>query len=234
MHQLWLLDMATHRLGLPQSAASTLETRYRYNPDVKSLPAMVPAVLPLLLMMIPAMLAALSVVREKELGSIINLYVTPVTRSEFLLGKQLPYIVLAMFNFLLMSALAVTVFGVPITGSFAALTLAALIFVVCSTGFGLLASTFTRSQAAAMFATVIATMLPCVQYAGLINPVSSLEGIGAVIGHVYPAAFFLTICRGVFSKGLGLSNLASSFWPLLAAVPVILGLSIMLLKKQES
>jgi ribosome-dependent ATPase len=80
-------------------AASSVETRFRYNPDVKSLPAMVPAVIPLLLLMLPAMLTALAVVREKELGSIINLYVTPVTRTEFLLGKQLPYVGLAMVNF---------------------------------------------------------------------------------------------------------------------------------------
>ena len=79
---------------------------------------MMPAVIPLLLMMLPAMLTALAVVREKELGSIINLYVTPVTRTEFLLGKQLPYVALAMLNFLLMVLLAVTAFGVPMTGSF--------------------------------------------------------------------------------------------------------------------
>ncbi|MDD2458452.1 MAG: ribosome-associated ATPase/putative transporter RbbA [Eubacteriales bacterium] len=234
MHQMWLVDMATHRLGMKMAAASTLETRYRYNPDVRSLPAMVPAILPMLLMMIPAMLTALSVVREKELGSIINLYVTPVTRSEFLLGKQLPYIVLAMINFFLLAALAVTVFGVPIKGSFATLTLAALIFVVGSTGFGLLASTFTHSQIAAMFVTMIGTIIPCVQFSGLLNPVSSLEGLGAWIGRIYPATHFLTISRGVFSKALGLTDLMHSFWPLLAAVPVILGLAIMLLKKQEA
>jgi ribosome-dependent ATPase len=234
MHQMWLIDMATHRLGVTMAAASTVETRYRYNPDVKSLPAMVPAILPMLLMMIPAMLTALSVVREKELGSIINLYVTPVTRSEFLLGKQLPYIVLAMINFFLLAILAVTVFGVPIKGSFASLTLAALIFVVGSTGFGLLASTFTQSQIAAMFVTMIGTIIPCVQFSGLLNPVSSLEGLGAWIGRVYPATHFLTISRGVFSKALGLNDLMYSFWPLLAAVPVILGLAILLLKKQEA
>ena len=233
MHQTWLVDIARHRLGVDLSAASTLETRYRYNPDVKSLPAMVPAVIPMLLMMIPAMLAALSVVREKELGSIINLYVTPVTRSEFLLGKQLPYVVLAMVNFLLLTALAVTVFGVPVKGSFATLALAALIFVLCSTGFGLLASTFTRSQIAAMFVTMIGTIIPCVQFAGLLNPVSSLEGAGAFIGRIYPATHFLIISRGVFGKALGLDTLAPAFWPLLAAVPVILGLAIVLLKKQE-
>jgi ribosome-dependent ATPase len=139
MHQLWLADVALHRLGSNAVASSTLATRYRYNPDVRSLPAMVPAVIPMLLMMIPAMLTALSVVREKELGSIINLYVTPVTRSEFLLGKQLPYVVLGMLNYLLMVLLAVTVFAVPLTGSFATLSLAAFAFVICATGFGLLA-----------------------------------------------------------------------------------------------
>jgi ribosome-dependent ATPase len=234
MHQMWLVDMARHRLGRHTTAASTLETRFRYNPDVRSLPAMVPAILPMLLMMIPAMLTALSVVREKELGSIINLYVTPVTRSEFLLGKQLPYIVLAMINFFLLAALAVTVFGVPIKGSFATLTLAALVFVIGSTGFGLLASTFTQSQIAAMFVTMIGTIIPCVQFSGLLNPVSSLEGLGAWIGRIYPATHFLTISRGVFSKALGLADLTPSFWPLLAAVPVILGLAILLLKKQEA
>ncbi|EER58648.1 ABC transporter related protein [Acidovorax delafieldii 2AN] len=234
MHQMWLADMAEHRMGVRLAAASSVETRFRYNPDVKSLPAMVPAVIPLLLMLIPAMLTALSVVREKELGSIINLYVTPVTRAEFLLGKQLPYVVLAMFNFLLMTALAVTVFDVPLKGSFASLALTALVFVISSTGFGLLASTFTRSQISAMFVTIIGTLIPSVQFAGLINPVSSLEGMGAFIGRIYPATHFLTISRGVFSKALDLSSLLPSFWPLLVAAPVIVGMAIALLRKQES
>ena len=235
MHQGWLLDMATHRLGQQATAGSTrIETRFRYNPDVKSLPAMVPAVIPMLLLMVPAMLAALSVVREKELGSIINLYVTPVTRSEFLLGKQLPYIVLGLLNFGLMTLLAVTVFAVPVKGSFLTLTTAALLFVMFSTGFGLLASSFTRSQIAAMFLAMIGTIIPAVQFAGMLNPVSSLEGLGAFIGRVYPASHFLIISRGVFNKALGFSNLRDSFWPLLLAVPVILGLCIVLLKKQEA
>lgn len=234
MHMAWLSDTARHRLGMKPAAAAVIETRYRYNPDVRSLPAMVPAVIPLLLMMIPAMLAALSVVREKELGSIINLYVTPVGRAEFLLGKQLPYVGLAMFNFCLATALAATVFGVPVKGSLPTLTFAALLFVICSTGFGLLASTFTRSQIGALFLTMIGTLIPCVQFAGLLNPVSSLEGAGAFIGRIYPASHFLTISRGVFSKALGLQGLADSFWPILVAIPVILGLSIALLKKQEA
>jgi ribosome-dependent ATPase len=234
MHQGWLLEQAKQRLGQDGATSpATIETRFRYNPDVRSLPAMVPAVIPMLLLMIPAMLTALSVVREKELGSIINLYVTPVTRSEFLLGKQMPYILLAMLNFALLTLLAVTVFGVPVKGSLPALTAGALLFVTFSTGFGLFASTFTRSQIAAMFVTIIGTIIPAIQFAGMLNPVSSLEGVGHLIGQVYPAAHFLTITRGVFNKALGFASLEASFWPLALAVPVILVLSILLLKKQE-
>jgi ribosome-dependent ATPase len=234
MHQGWLMQQARERLGASAQQAVSIETRFRYNPDVRSLPAMVPAVIPLLLLMMPAMLTALAVVREKELGSIINLYVTPVTRLEFLLGKQAPYVALAMLNFLLMTLLAVTLFGVPITGSFMTLLAAALIYNVVATAIGLLASTFTRSQIAALFFTMIGTLVPAVQFAGLLNPVSSLEGMGRLIGQIYPATHMLTISRGVFSKALGFTDLQASFWPLLAAIPIILGASVLLLKKQET
>lgn len=234
MHQGWLADIALRRHGSDAGAApANIQTRFRYNPDVRSLPAMVPAVIPILLLMIPAMLTALAVVREKELGSIINFYVTPVTRTEFLLGKQLPYIALGMLNFLLMAGLAVTVFDVPVTGSFATLSLAALLYVAFATGFGLFASSFTRSQIAAMFLTMIGTMLPAIQFAGLMNPVSSLEGPGAVIGQIYPASHFLTISRGVFNKALGFFDLQASFLPLAASVVVIVVLAIAMLRKQD-
>jgi ribosome-dependent ATPase len=211
----------------------TIETRFRYNPDVKSLPAIVPAVIPMLLMLISAMLSALSVVREKELGSILNLYVTPVTKLEFLLGKQLPYIVLGMVNFFLVCALAVTVFGVPLKGSFLLLTVAALLFVTAATGLGLLISAFTRSQIAAIFATSIATIIPAKQFSGMIDPVSSLEGGARFVGEIFPATHFVIICRGTFSKALGFADLGSSLLPLALAIPVIVALSVLLLKKQE-
>ncbi|THF61525.1 ABC transporter ATP-binding protein/permease [Pseudothauera nasutitermitis] len=234
MHQTWLADMARIRLGAEAGAgAASIETRYRYNPDVRSLPAIVPAVIPLLLLMIPAMLTALAVVREKELGSILNLYVTPVTRAEFLIGKQLPYVALGMLNFLLMVVLAVVLFGVPVKGDFLSLALATLIYVLFATGFGLFASTFTRSQIAAMFVAILGTMLPAVQFAGLLNPVSSLEGMGRAIGEIHPASHMLTISRGVFTKALALPDLHGAFWAMALAVPVIIGLSIALLRKQE-
>jgi len=233
MHQHWLLVQASERSGASAAGNASVETRFRYNPDVKSLPAMVPAVIPLLLLMLPAMLTALAVVREKETGSITNLYVTPVTRIEFLLGKQLPYVGLAMVNFLLMSLLAVTVFGVPVTGSFFTLSLAALIFSFAATGMGLLASAVTRSQIAAMFFAMIGTIIPATQFAGLIDPVSSLEGSSKFIGEIYPATHMISISRGVFSKALGLADLAGPLWSMLLSVPVILGAAVLLLKKQE-
>ncbi len=234
MHLAWLQEMAGRQPSASRDTSLiSIETRYRYNPDVKSLPAIVPAVIPLLLMMIPAMLSALSVVREKELGSIINLYVTPTTRSEFLLGKQVPYIVLGMFNFLLLCALSVFVFGVPHKGSFLTLTLAALLYVTIATGLGLLISTFMKSQIAAIFGTAIITLIPATQFSGMIDPVASLEGPGRWIGQIYPTSHFLTIARGTFSKALGLGDLWGAFIPLLIAVPLVLGLSVWLLKKQE-
>ncbi len=232
MHQHWLAGQLSERLGV-QAKGATIQTRFRYNPDVRSLPAMVPAVVPLLLLLLPAMLTALAVVREKETGAIINLYVTPVSRSEFLFGKQLPYVGLTLLNFLLMSLLAVTVFGVPISGDFLSLCLAALIFAFVSTGMGLLASAVTKSQIAALFIAMVGTILPAIQFSGLINPVSSLEGGGRLIGEVYPATYMIIISRGIFSKGLSLVDLSGAFWCMLASVPLILGVAILLLKKQE-
>jgi ribosome-dependent ATPase len=234
MHSLWLTQKASRSQDGAGRALANIETRFRYNPDNKSIVAMVPAVIPLLLMLIPAMLASLSVVREKELGSIVNLYVTPVTRLEFLVGKQLPYIALALFNFLVLTLLAVTVFGVPFTGSFVTLVAGALLYVMASTAMGLFFSSFMRSQIAAIFATAILTILPATQFSGMTDPVSSLEGLGAAIGRVYPMTHFLTISRGTFSKGLHFGDLHAAFLPLLIAVPVLVGLTAALLKKQET
>jgi ribosome-dependent ATPase len=194
---------------------------------------MVPAMIPILLLMIPAMLTALSVVREKELGSIVNLYVTPVTRSEFLIGKQIPYVLLGMVNFVLLTILATTIFGVPLKGSLAMLTFAAFVFVLSATAMGLVISTFMRSQIAAIFATTLGTLIPAIQYAGLLNPVSSLEGVGAAVGRILPTTYFLVITRGVFSKALGFVELWPSMLPIVASVFLLMTLCILLLKKQE-
>ncbi len=234
IHAHWLAGVASRQPGQPPSPGLVnIETRFRYNPDVKSLVAIVPGNIAILLMLIPSMLTALSVVRDKEMGSIVNLYVTPVTRLEFLLGKQLPYILLAMVNFLLLTVFAVTAFGVPMTGSVITLCLAALLYVISATAMGFLISTFMRSQIAAVFGTAVLTILPATQFSGLLDPVSSLEGLGALIGRLYPTTHFLTICRGTFSKALGFVDVQQALLSLVLAVPVLMGLCVALLKKQE-
>lgn len=209
-----------------------IEVRYRYNPDLLSLVAMVPAVIPMLLIFIPAMLTALGVVREKELGSILNLYTTPVTKLEFLLGKQLPYIVLAMFSFVALFLMALFLFQVPFTGRFSTLLLGTLVYVVATTSVGLLASTLTNSQVAALAGTAMGTLIPAIQFSGMMDPVSSLEGVAAWIGQLYPTTHYLTISRGTFAKALEWGALSDSFYPLLIAVPVLTLASVLFLRKQ--
>ncbi|HXK22121.1 MAG TPA: ribosome-associated ATPase/putative transporter RbbA, partial [Myxococcota bacterium] len=229
---------ATHgRRGVQKELPSDLtfadlELRYRYNQGFVSIVSMVPGVIPLLLVMLPAMLTALGVVREKELGSITNLYVTPVTRFEFLLGKQLPYVVLAMVSYLTLVGLSVFYFGVPVKGSFAGLTLGALLYVMGTTALGLLFSSFTDTQIAAVSAAAILTMVPTVSFSGLIHPVASLEGFGAVAGRLFPASYFITLCRGAFSKGLEFHELLPQMLAIAAFAPVYVVLTAALLRKQ--
>ena len=232
VHAQTLADVIAESGAGPLRALASVEPRYRYNPELLSLVAMVPKVIPLLLVFIPAMLTALGVVREKELGSILNVYTTPVTKLEFLVGKQLPYIALSMFNFALMFVLAVALFQVPFKGSLPALATGALLYVTATTGLGLLASTLTASQVAALAGTSIGTLLPAIQFSGLMDPVSSLEGGGYWIGAIYPTTHFLTIASGTFSKALGFAELGSAFMPLALAIPVLTFLSALLLKKQ--
>lgn len=232
MHAHWLHTFAAEQ-GIAPEIRYSIESRYRYNPDIESLPAMVPAVMPLLLLMIPAMLTALGVVREKEVGSIINLYVTPATKVEFLLGKQTPYLMLAFINYISLVLMSIFIFDVPIKGSFFALTVATFIFLVVATGIGLLVSTLTKSQTAAVFMAMIVTMIPAIQFAGLINPISSMEGTARLIGELNPATYMFTISRGVFNKALNYSDIAMYLQPMIIAAVVIVVSAILLLNKQE-
>ncbi|MCW9014660.1 MAG: ribosome-associated ATPase/putative transporter RbbA [Gammaproteobacteria bacterium] len=233
LHYQYLSDLATrHGVRSPTTAAS-IEARYRYNQDFESFNAMVPGTIAILLVLIPAMLTALGVVREKELGSITNLYVTPITRLEFLLGKQLPYVGISMIGFFGLLVLSVTLFGVTLKGSLAAITLGALLYVTATSGLGLLMSTFTRSQVAAIFGTAIATMTPAFAFCGLNSSVSALEGGAAVFSKIYPTTHFLVISQGVFSKALGFSDLSERFVALAIFIVAITVICSLLLRKQE-
>jgi len=234
MHLQYLMQLAAQlRMDISALQPAGFQARYRYNQDFRSLNAMVPAMIPILLIFIPSILMALGVVREKELGSITNLYASPVTRLEFLLGKQLPYILLSMISFIGLVLLSVTLFQVPLKGSFLLLALATLLYVTATTGLGLCISAFTKTQVAALAGTAIMTLLPAINFAGLTQPVSSLEGFAALVGNGYPTTWFLTISRGIFTKSLGLAELWPHLLMLAAFIPVLTLLSLVLLRQQE-
>lgn len=233
LHAKYLEQLNRETNGTEQQAVASLEKRYRYNQDFKSIYAMVPAIIPLLLMLIPAVLMALGIVREKELGSITNLYVTPVTKLEFLVGKQLPYIVLSMISYFLMVGSASWFFKVPIKGSFLALTLGALLYVTATTGLGLVISSFTNTQISALFGTAILTMLPTTQFSGLKDPIGSLEGAAYWIGKFFPASHFIILSRGVFTKALQFANLIGPLFALAAFIPALTFIAWLFLPKQE-
>jgi ribosome-dependent ATPase len=220
--------------GLPARAQpATFNTRALYNQSFESVYAMVPGDIMLLLILIPSMLTALSVVREKELGSIANFYAAPATKAEFLLGKQLPYVAVSLVQFATLVVLALLLFHVPIKGSALTLILGGVIYVLASTGFGLLISVFAATQTAAIFAAAIITILPATQFSGMFVPASSLTGGAALAAKIFPSTYFQKVSVGAFTKALGFPEL----WPNIAWLGVIaaiyFALSVSLLTKQE-
>ena len=216
-----------------KQAGAKLETRFRYNQDVVSVNAIGPGVMALILAFIPAMLTALGIVREKELGSITNFYATPLTRLEFLLGKQAPYLAVSLVNLALLVAMNRWLFGVPFKGSGLTLALGGLLYVLATTSMGLLISAFTRTQIAAILGTMIITSLPTIQFSGLIVPRSSLDGSAALMGMLFPAGHFLDIAVGTFTKALDVRQLWPQCLALLGFFAAFTGLSLIMLKKQE-
>jgi ribosome-dependent ATPase len=233
LHYNYIENFYKENFGINIKSDLNILLRYRYNQDFKSIYSIVPAVIPMLLIFIPAILMALSVVREKELGSITNFYATPVTKLEFLLGKQLPYIFVSLISFFALVLFAIFIFGVPLKGNFFTLSLAAFLYIICTTGIGLLMSSFAKTQIAALAGTAIFTLLPTVQFAGLKDPVSSLEGIGKIIGDFFPVTYFINVSRGLFSKNVSFSDLHLEFFALGVSAIVITMLSLLVLRKQE-
>lgn len=226
------LDMLA-RSTAGAAAPVVLEPRFRYNPAMESLPAIGPSIPPLLLLLFPAVLMAVSVAREKEIGTITNFYVTPTGRAEFLIGKQLVYIGITLLNFAILTALVVLVLGVPLRGDPLVLALAALVYAVAATGFGLMVSMLTATQVTAVFASAVLSVMPTLQFSGMMEPVSSLEGPARVLGTFWPTTWYMAISVGTFTKGLGMADLSGALIRLAAFGPVFTGLAILMLRKQE-
>jgi ribosome-dependent ATPase len=234
VHQTYLEEIERHAAnGKPVETPVIVETRFRYNQDFKSVFAMVPGIIMIVLILIPAMMTAVGVVREKELGSVTNLYATPVTGLEFLLGKQLPYVGVAVISFISLLLIALLVFHVPVKGSMAGLALGGFLYVVASTGFGLLISVFVKTQITAIFATAIISTLPAMQFSGFVVPVSSITGGARVMAYAFPAAYFQQISIGTFTKALSFSDLLADQLALAAFSVLYLALGLALLATQE-
>lgn len=234
--QTQLRDLMLRETGVApdMTLAGIVEPRFRYNQAFRSQNAIPPGILMMLLILIPAMLTALGVVREKEMGSIVNLYAAPARRIEFLLGKQLPYVAIAMASFASLVVMMVVVFGVPVPSSPLALILGALAFVFAATGFGLLVSCFVQTQIAAIFATSILLVIPVVNFSGMLYPVSTLGAGTSLIGQGFPAFYFQRISTGVFNKGLDLAALWPNHLVLGLFCLGFLGLAALLLRQQEA
>jgi ribosome-dependent ATPase len=163
----------------------------------------------------------------------INFYVTPTGRLEYLLGKQLPYVAIGMINFFILALLAVVVFQVPIKGNFLLLMLCTLLYVFVTTGIGMVTSTFTKNQVAAVFVTAILTIQPTIQFAGLLQPVSTLEGNARFIGSIWPTTYYMHSSLGAYTKGIGAALMLPDLLVLAITIPVLLTLGVIGLKKQE-
>jgi ABC-2 type transport system permease protein len=222
------------RQGLIRSSVVpvSVEGRVWYNPSLETKNSLVPGLMVISLMFYPALLAALVLVREKERGTVFNLYCSPVSRWEVIIGKAVPYVGLAFFVYFLLLALNLFVFQVRFVGDPFVLTAAALLYIVASVGFGLLISVFCTTQVAAMLVTFIALMTPSILFSGLMTPVSGMERSAQIISRFIPASYFITMVRGVFLKGLGFGHFAFDLVTLGTFAAVVYGIAILGFRKR--
>jgi len=208
-----LVDYLARRSGSSVEQAESqvhpirVEVRYLYNEEVRSTWSMVPALVMFTLMVSSPLLTALGIVREKETGSIYNIYSSTVTRFEYLAGKLLPYVVISSMNAVILWTIATQWFQVPFKGNPTFFFAASVVFVLTSTGIGLIVSLLVRTQIAALVITMVVSMLPTILFSGLIVPVSSLSRGSQIQAHLFPGMYYTNIVRGAFLKGVGLEVL---------------------------
>jgi len=218
------------------SVAGGIDLRIRvwFNSQLESRFFMIPGVLALLLLLVTANLAAMAIVREKELGTLEQLNVTPLRRWELIAGKLLPYGVIAMIDVLLVTAVAVFWFEVPFRGSFALLLGTSLLYVVCTLALGLLISTVSDTQQQAMMTATFFFLTPMIYLSGFIFPIENMPRVIQYATYLIPLRYFLVIVRGIFLKGIGLPLL----WPQAAALAlwgaVVLSLAVARSRKRAA
>jgi ribosome-dependent ATPase len=233
VHLSYLMDLAALSPAPIGRSTTHIQPRYWYNPLVRSRFSIVPGLLAVVLMLVPSMLTAIGVVREKELGSITNFYSSPMTRLEFLWGKQIPYVVITAITFLILIGVVRFLFDIPFKGSGPALVVGAMLYIITSTGIGLLISTFTQTQIASLVAAFVITLVPSFDFSGLITPASTLIGGAKFMSWIFPARYFLNISVGTFTKGIGFPELIWNFVFLVMIYTTIQTMTVFLLKKQD-
>jgi ABC-2 type transport system permease protein len=224
--------LARRGLVAASLAPVSVEGRVWFNPSLEAKNSTVPGLLVISLMFYPGLLAALVVVREKERGTIFNLYCSPVARWEVIAGKAVPYIGLAFIDYFLLFAMSVWLFDVRFVGSFLVLTVAALLYIACCVGLGLVISVFSRTQVAAMLLTFIGLMTPSMLFSGMMAPIASMDRPAQIISRVIPASYFMGMARGVYLKGLGLRYYLTDFASLGIFAAVVFGLAILGFRKR--
>jgi drug efflux transport system permease protein len=198
------------------SAPRGIEPRIRiwFNPQLESRHFMIPGVLALILLVVTANLASMAIVREKELGTLEQLNVTPLRRWELIVGKLLPYGAIAMVDVVLVVAVAIFWFQVPLRGSFVLLLGMSLLYVLCTLALGLFISTISETQQQAMMTATFFFLTPMIYLSGFIFPIENMPPVIQAFTYVIPLRYFLIIVRGIFLKGIGLKLL----WPQAAAL----------------
>ena len=202
-NQRLLANFLSKNPSRPPVGMVSMETSVWYNPSLESKNFIVPGMLVIILMLFPALLGALLMVREKEEGTIFNFYSSPARRWEILAGKSLPYVAVAFIDYLALFAMSIWLFEVRFVGSFFLLSVSALLYSVCTIGMGLVISILTRSQLAAMLLTFLLTVTPAFNYSGFMAPVSSQDTIGQIAAYLIPATYFMEMVRGSYLKGQG-------------------------------
>lgn len=233
-----LVGYISRRLGVSLEQAAVMaqpvgiQLRYLYNQEVKSVWSMAAALMMFVLMITPPFLTALGVVREKENGSIYNIYASTVTRGEFLIGKLAPYVGISVINIFILWLMATMLFGAPFKGDPLFFFIASVIYVICTTGIGLLVSLIVRTQVAAMMLTVVVTIVPSVLYSGLLVPIASMDAQAQFEAHLFPAMYYTDIALGSFLKGIGLEQLWGKVLALVIYAIVLWVLSYLLFHKR--
>ncbi len=209
-----------------------VEMRAWYNPALKSKNFIMPGELVVILCFFPALLTCLVVVREKELGSILNFYVSPARPWEIIIGKAIPYLMVSFLTYLILFSITVFLFKTEFKGSFLELSLGSLVYLSTTVGLGILISTFTRTQITAMLLAFVGTIIPSYLYSGYLYPVSSMGLSGQIVSKFVPATYFLEIVRGIYLKGQGISFYLKEFISLLFYSLVVYTLAILKFKKK--